>query len=191
MTRFEVLFVCTGNLYRSPIGERLFAAHTGPSDGGVRVGSAGTLARPGLPVPPSTAAVLEELGGTADAFATRRLTAGLVASADLVLGLAREHRDAAVRLHPVALRRCFALEEFVRLADAAGPEEPEGGPRAVVARAAALRGRTPPVAEGADDIADPDGRPVEELRTCAARIDRAVRRAAAALMIRQGLPLSD
>ncbi|MEU2631311.1 low molecular weight phosphatase family protein, partial [Kitasatospora sp. NPDC007106] len=118
MTRFEVLFVCTGNLYRSPLGERLFAAHTGPSGGGTGVASAGTLARPGLPMPPRTAAALEELGGTPGTFATRRLTAALVASADLVLGLAQEHRDAAVRLHPAALRRCFALEEFVRLAGA-------------------------------------------------------------------------
>ncbi|WP_030269313.1 hypothetical protein [Streptomyces sp. NRRL B-24484] len=191
MTRFEVLFVCTGNLYRSPVGERLFAAHTGPPGGGIGVGSAGTLARPGLPMPPRTAAVLEELGGTAGAFTTRRLTAALVASADLVLGLTREHRDAAVRLHPAALRRCFALEEFVRLAGAVPPEGADDGPRAAVARAAALRGRTPPVAAGADAVPDPDGRPVEELRSCAARIDLAVRRAAALLTAGQSLPLSD
>ncbi|GAA0671070.1 hypothetical protein GCM10010193_24070 [Kitasatospora atroaurantiaca] len=181
MTGFGVLFVCTGNMYRSPIAERLLPVHLGEAGIGFRIGSAGTQARPGAPMSPRTVDLVEELGGEAGEFAARRLSAELVASADLVLGLAREHREAAVRLHPVALRRCFTLEEFVRLA---GTEDLDGGPRAAVARAAASRGRAPAVAAEADDIEDPDGRPLEDLRACAVRIDRALRRAAAALTAR-------
>lgn len=169
MTR--ILFVCSGNEYRSPIAERLFAAHAR----GVLVGSAGTVARSGVAMSPRTAHVISSLGGATEGFATRRLTAELVGSADLVLGLAREHREAAVRLCPAALRRCFVLEEFVRLAEGADSAAE------VVARAAAARGRWP--VASADDVEDPAGQPDEVLRWCAERIDRAVRRAAALLSV--------
>jgi protein-tyrosine phosphatase len=175
---FGLLFVCTGNLYRSPIAERLLAARLGPRACGFAIGSAGTRALPGTVLTGPTALVIGELGGSAEEFASRRLTAELVAAADLVLGLAREHREAVVRLRPAALRRCFTLEEFVRLADGS-----DGGPRAAVVRAAAARGATAPAHD--EDIADPDGRPVEELRHCAERIDRAVRGLAAILTVRQ------
>jgi protein-tyrosine phosphatase len=33
VTGFSVLFVCTGNLYRSVIAERLLAVHLGPEAG--------------------------------------------------------------------------------------------------------------------------------------------------------------
>ncbi|MFG2824443.1 low molecular weight phosphatase family protein [Kitasatospora sp. NPDC048365] len=188
MTGFDVLFVCTGNLYRSTIAERLLAVRLGEQAGGFRIGSAGTQARPGAPMSPRAAAVIRELGGEAGEFESRRLTAELVASADLVLGLAREHREAAVRLRPTALRRCFSLEEFVRLGG--GPHEDgglhaDGGAPGAVSRAAAQRGRAPAVAPGADDIEDPDGRSAEFLRSTAARIDRALQRVAALLTVRQ------
>ncbi|MGW2555338.1 arsenate-mycothiol transferase ArsC [Streptomyces sp. NPDC001635] len=113
MTR--VLFVCTGNVHRSVLAERLLAARL-PSGEAVRPESAGTEARPRPGMERSTRAVLEKLGGDGSGFAARRLTAPLVAGAGLVLGLAREHREAAVRLAPSAMRRCFTLKEFVRLA---------------------------------------------------------------------------
>ncbi|MFD0505294.1 hypothetical protein ACFQ0G_25150 [Streptomyces chiangmaiensis] len=112
MTR--VLFVCTGNVHRSVLAERLLAARL-PSGSAVRPESAGTEARPGPGMERSTRAVLEKLGGDGSGFFARRLTASLVAGAGLVLGLTREHREAAVRLAPSAMRRCFTLKEFVRL----------------------------------------------------------------------------
>ncbi|MEU6650592.1 low molecular weight phosphatase family protein [Streptomyces sp. NPDC046900] len=113
MTR--VLFVCTGNVHRSVFAERLLAARLPPGSA-VRPESAGTEARPRPGMENSTRAVLERLGGDGSGFSARPLTALLVAEAALVLGLAREHREAAVRLAPSAMRRCFTLKEFVRLA---------------------------------------------------------------------------
>ncbi|MFC7305773.1 low molecular weight phosphatase family protein [Streptomyces monticola] len=158
----KVLFVCTGNVHRSALAERLLALHA-PS---VQSAGAGTEATHTAGMDAATRSVLAELGGNGRDFTSRRLTPDLVEDAGLVLGLAREHREAAVRLCPAALRRTFTLREFVRLAS------PGGTPAEVVARAAAARGTVPP---GADDIADPWGAGYDALRACGAEIDGLVR----------------
>ncbi|NBM17517.1 low molecular weight phosphatase family protein [Streptomyces sp. GC420] len=176
-----VLFVCTGNMYRSPLAERLLAARLPDA----RVRSAGTLAQDGVGMDSATRSVLRGLGGSSRGFASRRLTAEMVAQSDLVLGMEREHRDTAVRLYPLGLRRSFTLKEFLRLAgqqtgDACSLAAPP------VARAFAARGALPPVPRGADDIADPSGGSYDVLRACGEEIDAAV--TALAGLLRQGGP---
>ncbi|MET8948701.1 low molecular weight phosphatase family protein [Streptomyces sp. NPDC004542] len=175
MTR--VLFVCTGNVHRSVLAERLLAARLPPGSA-VRAQSAGTRARPGAGMEHATRAVLERLGGDGSGFVSQRLTAPLVLGAAVVLGLAREHREAAVRLAPSALRRCFTLKEFVRLAggraEQDGWSQGPGGFAGVVAAAAARRGRVAPVPPRQDDVADPWGRSREALEECAREIDAIV-----------------
>ncbi|MEV6022752.1 low molecular weight phosphatase family protein [Streptomyces sp. NPDC052036] len=172
MTR--VLFVCTGNVHRSVLAERLLAARLRPGSA-VLPESAGTQAWPRAGMERATRVLLEELGGDGSGFVARPLGVELVADAALVLGLAREHREAAVRLAPVALRRCFTLKEFVRLAAGAAlpPDDGriDGRIGATVAAVAARRGRVAPVAPHEDDIADPWGRPHHELGGCAREID--------------------
>ncbi|GHD96107.1 arsenate reductase/protein-tyrosine-phosphatase family protein [Streptomyces naganishii] len=183
----RVLFVCTGNVHRSVLAERLLAARLVPGSA-VQPESSGTQARPRLGMEAATRAVLEELGGDGAGFAARPLTTHLVAEATLVLGLAREHREAAVRLRPSALRRCFTLKEFVRLATAGpdgarGTQDPAEARRfdEVVAVAAARRGATGCVSPAEDDIADPWGRPRHVLYECACQIDGEVTRLAGLL----------
>ncbi|GAA2247908.1 low molecular weight phosphatase family protein [Streptomyces indiaensis] len=180
MTR--VLFVCTGNVHRSVLAERLLAARLPPGSA-LRPESAGTEAWHRSPMEDTTRAILEELGGDGSGFGSRPLTAQLVAGASLILGLAREHREAAVRLAPAAMRRCFTLKEFVRLAGGGGAEgggdgfdgaEGRGGFEALVAAAATRRGAAAPVLSAEDDIPDPWGRTREELYACALEIDRAL-----------------
>ena len=179
---FTVLFVCTGNTYRSPLAERLLAARLGP-DTRVRVGSAGTEAPWGDKMDRATRSVLTGLGGDARGFRPRLLTAELVAGASLVLGLERQHREAAVRLVPVALRRCFTLKEFVRLAEGdAGP----GQGIDVVARAVARRGTVCAPRPADDDIADPRRESYDVLRRCGEDIDAVAVRLAALLSAERG-----
>jgi protein-tyrosine phosphatase len=148
---FELLFVCTGNICRSPTAH-LIAASRLPGER-FRVRSAGTYGLHGYPVEPAAARLLEQQGIACDAFAATRLDADLVEAADLVLTMTREHRTAVVTVAPRALPRTFTLREFARLVAGA---EPVDDPRDLVAVAAAQRGKawSPPEQ---DDVADPYG----------------------------------
>lgn len=126
------------------------------------MGSAGTRALVGEPVEPTMAGLLEADGIAPDGFAARRLTTSLVREADLVIGMTREHRSAAVQMAPAALKRSFTLRELARLAEQVEPEELVEVVGAAVSlrdRIRALievapRHRTPVAAED-DDVADP------------------------------------
>jgi protein-tyrosine phosphatase len=161
----RVLFVCTGNVCRSPFAEilarHLFAAHGLPAE----VSSAGTNPPVGAPLHRDMRRALAGWGldgGPAEVCRARLLEVGMVASADLVLGATVEHRAAIVRTAPKGLRHTFALREFARLVVGLDPDllptDPAQRGRALVAAARAQRGARP-VAPGEDDIADPIGRP--------------------------------
>jgi protein-tyrosine phosphatase len=121
---YVILCVCTGNVCRSPVAERLLAARLGPS---VTVTSAGTLGLTGRAIEPAMAAHLAALGLSDVGFTARRLTAADLGRADLVLGLTRDHRADAVEMAPSTVRRAFTLLEFARLLGQIHPDElPEG-----------------------------------------------------------------
>ncbi|GHH64243.1 hypothetical protein GCM10017673_06550 [Streptosporangium violaceochromogenes] len=142
---FHILFVCTGNLCRSPLAERLARAALARCPR-VRTASAGTHAAPGLPMAESARRVLVRLGGDPAGFASRPLTPELVAGADLVLTATARHRAEVVALHPPAATRAFTVVEFGALAEAvpagavAAHDDPVRRARALVAEARALRG---------------------------------------------------
>lgn len=115
----RVLMVCTGNVCRSPAAERLLGTWLGAA--GLVVSSAGTHALAGEPMTEQMVRLVTAAGGRADGFTSRQLTEDLVAEADLVLGATRAHRGEVVALHPPALRKTFALREFVRLARTVNP----------------------------------------------------------------------
>jgi protein-tyrosine phosphatase len=165
-TRFRILYVCAGNVCRSVLAERLtragLATRLGDPAGRFHTGSAGSDATPGQPIHPYVRDILLARGADAGGFASRRLTAGLVGEADLVLAATVALRDRAIALAPVALRRTFTIRELARLvgpATAAGagaePGDPVARARWAVAAAQAMRGRMPYQDPEADDLADP------------------------------------
>jgi protein-tyrosine phosphatase len=182
---FRLLFVCTGNICRSPMAERLVATALATRLGGdaarVVVGSAGTWGHEGSPMEPFALDTLVALGldrQAAAAFRARELTAAMVEDADLVLVASREHRAAVVTLVPRAAGRTFTLREFGRLAcDVDAAELPadivERG-QALVAAAAARRGLVP-VGPAGDDLSDPYGAPARAFEQCAADIVEVLR----------------
>ena len=112
----HILFVCTGNICRSPTAERLAAAAAAREQiPGFRASSAGTRAVIGHPVHAEAAAVLADLGGDPADFAARQINAKIAGDADLVLAMTREHRDAVLELAPRQLHRTFTLPEAAHL----------------------------------------------------------------------------
>ena len=182
---FHVLHVCTGNICRSPMAERIMraelASRYGPLADGVEVRGAGTYGgHRGDPMNPPAARVLGELGIDASGFAATWLREPQVEWADLVLTATADHRREVLGLDPSALKRTFVLRELARLAVFVQPDElPPGGPaerlRALVRKAADLRAWYPPQSRDVDDIGDPFGGPIEEFRETAADIQAAVR----------------
>ncbi|MEV0231169.1 hypothetical protein [Nonomuraea sp. NPDC050786] len=156
--RFHILFVCTGNMCRSPLAERLTRSVLGPP---FLVTSAGTHAEPGVAMAERARQVLIRLGGDPTGFVSQPLTAKLLAGADLVLTAAREHRAQAVTTHLQAAPRVFTMVEFGALAAAAEREEitrhrdAVRRAHALVEQAQALRGL---VKVDRPDIPDPMGR---------------------------------
>ena len=185
MSVFRVLHVCTGNICRSPMAERLTVAglRSRLADGadGVSVGSAGTWGHTGSPMEPYALSTLAAYGVDGRDFTARELVAEHVVAADLVLGATREHRAAAVVLQPRAAARTFTLREFARLTAAVDPAAlPDGDlaerGRALVKLAAGQRGRVPPAQPGDDDLADPYHAPASAFATCAALVQTSLQR---------------
>ncbi|MGI5197925.1 low molecular weight phosphatase family protein [Streptomyces sp. CA-288835] len=176
--------MCTGNLYRSPLAECLLRQQLSEGRWAIRLSSAGTEAVPGMRVADTVASFLLRRGVDPSGRVSRRLAAEMVESADLVLGAATEHREAAVRLSPVrALSRAFTLHEFARLVraeDAVGVADPAARFAALVQGAAARRGAARAQA-GDDDVKDPLGADPQEMQQCLVRIEEVVERIAAAV----------
>jgi protein-tyrosine phosphatase len=178
--RFRILYVCSANLCRSVLAERLthfaITAQPGGHPGRFQIASAGVRATTGAVAHPCTTAALVELGADVHGFLSRRLTPALVRDSDLVLTATAEHRDRAVALLPEAARRTFTIREFARIAAhlPSEPPRPAGSDvvdhaRSVVDDVATLRGQVDYVEPSSDDIADPPRVPAA-FRSCAREI---------------------
>lgn len=132
----RVLFVCLGNICRSPFAQVLGRARMP----GLAVESAGFHEREGRPTPAHVVEAARSLGVDLAGWRSRRVTVADVAAADLVVAMDLENLAALDRAFPEARERTALLGLF----DPAGPPEVEDpyalGPaaaRAALARLAA------------------------------------------------------
>lgn len=173
----RILFVCTGNMCRSPLAERLTSSwaeqRLGAGAAAIHIRSAGTDARDGQPMDGRSAKALEELGGSPDGFRSALLRRGVAEDSDLVLTMSRRHRHNLLKHDPLALRRTFTLPEAVDLAEMADLQDVPLMPLGERAREMAFRlnaARSHRRASPSDDVPDPIGRPLDEHRRVADQI---------------------
>ena len=167
MTAGSILVVCTGNICRSPMAEGILRILLrGRGVAGLAVSSAGVAAWDGSGATPEAVQAMAQNGIDITGHVARRLDPPMVEQADLVVGMAVEHTEAAVQMDPTASGRTFTLKELVNLLDQSpeaatrAPASAGDGPArllAAVHRAAAAR-----TGGGVDlpadlDVADPLG----------------------------------
>lgn len=112
----SILFVCTGNIARSPFMELTLAQRLADtSAASLPVHSAGTYALAHSGVHPMVAEELDNRGIDASGFTTTQLSSQLVQQAGLVLTATRDHRRLVARLAPERRNVTFTLRQFVRL----------------------------------------------------------------------------
>lgn len=140
----QILFVCSGNICRSPYGElklRQLIAQDTSSTGNITVLSCGSDTTPGKPADPTALAVASERGVDLGSHRTTSLSAELARSSDLILAMDLHHLEAVTRLEPDAQNRAMLLGAML------------------------LPARRTPI------IADPFGLPPAEFRCCFDLID--------------------
>jgi len=106
-----ILFVCTGNVCRSPMAEGLFRKVVAGRNE-YRVVSAGLGAIDGQPPSSHAVRAMKELGVDITAQRSRMLTAELVQQAHYILGMTRGHVDGITLLYPQVADKTFLLREF-------------------------------------------------------------------------------
>ncbi|WP_138416453.1 low molecular weight phosphatase family protein [Sinomonas gamaensis] len=172
----RVLFVCEGNLCRSPLAEQLLRARM--SGYPVIVSSAGLAAMDGLPMPEEAAELCRRYGGNPEGHRSRLLTEAHLREADLVLTATRAQRGSAVQMMPRASRRTFTIHEFGRLLSFMSDEERrhDGEPQDLVERVRSIRGLAPPPENHEqDDLQDPYKRSNEIYELVGSQLDSDIR----------------
>ena len=140
------------------------------------VGSAGLL-ESGHESPPEVAEVLAELGIDLHAHRSVQVSADMVSSADLVVGMSRRHAREVVLLDADAFSRTFTLKDLVHRGDLVGPRAPGEPVDAWTGRLHHGRHRTDLVGDsGADDVPDPLGGSLDRFRATAHELEDLVAR---------------
>ena len=161
----DVLFVCTGNLCRSP-SAALLLRHQLRDAGvaGVTVHSAGTV---GADVGPPRPLVEEgrAFGIDLAAHVPRAVDPAMIQAADLVVGLTREHARETVVAVPSSFPRTFTLREIARRGSHTGARDAADNLGAWIARLHDGRLRVDLMGDSPDDdVMDPMGGTPDDYR---------------------------
>ena len=112
---YSVLFVCTGNQYRSPIAAEAFREqliHDGRA-AQWRVSSAGTWTSPGRHALSDAVELARSFGINIDGHITRMLDAKMLEDADLVLVMEEGHKESIQVEFPFARKKVHLLSQVM------------------------------------------------------------------------------
>ena len=171
----RVMFVCTGNICRSPMGELLLSRYL--ADTSIEVSSAGTKGLPGHPIDPSSATLMSSVGIDSSAFRSRRLTRDMANATNLILCFEASQRREIVTLAPAVVRRTFVITEFAALCAYCADHGMVKG-RTIQERLWSVAVAAPivrPLLPPSPDIEDPHGKTFDVFCTVADETNRALR----------------
>jgi protein-tyrosine phosphatase len=168
----DVLFICTGNLCRSPsaawfLGQRI--NRYGPPD--VTVESAGTLGSL-AEIPEKLILEGEAFGLNFNGHVSRKVDREAIARADLIIGMAREHVREIVLADNPSFSKTFTLREFVRRGEEAGPRPADESLEEWLLHVGASRRHIDLIGDSPlDDTPDPMGGFSEDYRRMLEEVD--------------------
>lgn len=109
----RVLFVCTGNVCRSPMAEGFLRRMAEEAGAGIEVGSAGLGAMEGMAPSRHSVVAMDEEEIDISSQRSRMLTPEMVESYTHIFGLGSGHVEAIRSYFPEAAEKTFVLREFV------------------------------------------------------------------------------
>ncbi|MGK3227008.1 protein tyrosine phosphatase [Enterobacter soli] len=112
-----ILVVCTGNICRSPAGERILRSFLP----GMRVDSAGTSALRGEPADPIMAQAASKYSFSLEGHSARQLTPAMCREYDLILAMELNHVEAVTRLVMEARGKTFLFGYWLQQLEIADP----------------------------------------------------------------------
>lgn len=182
----KVLFVCTGNICRSPMGELMFPQFF--NDPNLEVDSAGTQGLIDHEIDPSSGRLMEQDGIDASEFRSKRLTPQLARESDLIICFTKNQRQQIVSIAPTVGRKTVTLSDLAALCEYCAQhgllegETYEDRLTSVLNQASLVR----PQLGQAEDIADPYRKEFAAFEIAHEQIGKSIETIAAAVIPHTG-----
>lgn len=109
----RVLFICTGNVCRSPMAEGFLRHMVAGASDEIEIASAGLGAIDGSPPSENSVIVMKEEGIDISGQRSRMLTPDMIEDYTHIFGMGESHIDAIRSYFPESLEKTFVLREFI------------------------------------------------------------------------------